>query len=79
MPAEMLAVKEWTATGTVMEKEPGQVRISLRSKDAEVVDVSEIASLFGGGGHRQASGGKLDLPFAEGLEKVKETIEGYLK
>lgn len=74
MAGEMLGVKDWQATCTVMEKEPGQVRISLRSKNAEVIDVSKIAEQLGGGGHKQASGGKLSLPFAEALEKVIEVI-----
>ncbi len=36
------------------EIKPGEVRISFRSKGA--VDVSELASRYGGGGHRNAAG-----------------------
>lgn len=38
----------------------GKVRVSLRSRGPEGVDVSEIARLFGGGGHRNAAGFEVD-------------------
>lgn len=34
----------------------GTVKLSFRSEDASYADVSKIADLFGGGGHRNASG-----------------------
>ncbi len=40
------------------EMEPGLTRISLRSK-SEQVNVSDIASQFGGGGHQAAAGARL--------------------
>lgn len=40
------------------EVEPGLTRISLRSKNPQV-DVSDIAALFGGGGHRAAAGARV--------------------
>lgn len=40
------------------EVEPDLTRISLRSK-SEAVNVNDIASLFGGGGHRAAAGARL--------------------
>ena len=36
------------------ETEPGQVRLSFRSKGA--VDVAALAARWGGGGHRNAGG-----------------------
>ncbi len=36
------------------ELEPGNYKVSLRSKD--MVDVNEIAAFFGGGGHKKAAG-----------------------
>jgi len=41
------------------EIEPGEVRISLRSKHPEV-NVNEIAKQFGGGGHKAASGARME-------------------
>lgn len=40
------------------EAEPGLVRVSLRSKSARV-NVNEIASRFGGGGHAAAAGARI--------------------
>jgi bifunctional oligoribonuclease and PAP phosphatase NrnA len=40
------------------ELEPGLTRISLRSKNGKV-NVNEIASLFGGGGHKAAAGARI--------------------
>jgi len=50
----------------------GTVRGSLRSKG---VDVSAIAALFGGGGHRVASGFTLK---AKGVEEIVDTILAYI-
>jgi len=57
----------------VMELEDG-VRVSLRSKN---VDVSKLAQIFGGGGHRLAAGFtlkqcKIDETMDTILEKIKE-------
>jgi phosphoesterase RecJ-like protein len=44
---------------------------SLRSSIDEL-DVSAIARLFGGGGHRQAAGFSTDLPLEEIVERIRE-------
>jgi phosphoesterase RecJ-like protein len=44
---------------------------SLRSSIDEL-DVSAIARLFGGGGHRQAAGFSTDLPLPEIVEQIRE-------
>jgi phosphoesterase RecJ-like protein len=45
-----------------------RVKVSLRSKDE--LDVHGLAVGFGGGGHRNAAGIVLDLPFDEVVESV---------
>jgi len=42
------------------ELEDGRIKGSLRSR--ERVDVNAVCRMFGGGGHRLASGAKLDGP-----------------
>ncbi len=58
--------------------EPGEVKVSLRSKDP--IDVDEVARAFGGGGHLQAAGctvkGKIDEVIPLVIKKVKETLKG---
>lgn len=53
------------------EKEPGQTRVSLRSKGA---DVNRVAAVFGGGGHIRAAGCSISLPLEEAKKKLLEAI-----
>jgi phosphoesterase RecJ-like protein len=58
------------------EVKPGEVKVSLRSK--HIVDVSQIAQGFGGGGHAKASGytwfGTLQEAKSELLSKLEEAL-----
>jgi len=55
------------------EVEPGVLRISLRSDGS--VDVAEIASRHGGGGHPRAAGCQIEEPFEQVREPLLEEIE----
>lgn len=58
----------------VKEFEPGDYRVSMRSLG--VIDVCEIASKFGGGGHRYAAGfSSKESPF-DIIENVKKQVNG---
>jgi phosphoesterase RecJ-like protein len=52
---------------------PHQSRINLRSQNH--FDVAKLASKFNGGGHRKASGAKLEV----GLEESKKKILAAIK
>ena len=55
---------------------PGTMKLSLRSVGDFPCD--QMASrFFGGGGHKNASGGKLQCTMEEALEKVKAAIDSY--
>lgn len=55
---------------------PGSMRLSLRSVGDFPCD--QMASrFFNGGGHKNASGGKLHCPMPEAVEKVRAAIESY--
>ena len=55
---------------------PGIMKLSLRSVGDFPCD--QMASrFFNGGGHKNASGGKLQCSMEEALEKVKAAIEAY--
>lgn len=58
------------------ELQDGKIRLSLRSKGG--VDVARIASGFGGGGHRHASGCTLAGPLTAATEKILETVRREL-
>jgi phosphoesterase RecJ-like protein len=52
-------------------------KVSLRSSDG-VVDVSAIARLHGGGGHRRAAGFGTDLPYPELIEFLRAEVARQL-
>ena len=54
------------------EDKPGVIKGSMRSKYD--VNVNEIASIFGGGGHIKASGFTSTLPHEEIIKKVLEKL-----
>lgn len=60
----MNTIPESRATILFYETEDKQIRASLRTED-EHVDVAQLAAIFGGGGHKKASGftinGKLEI------------------
>jgi phosphoesterase RecJ-like protein len=55
----------------------GLKKVSLRSSDGEV-DVSAIARLQGGGGHRQAAGFQTDLPLEAVVEFLRAQVAAQL-
>lgn len=56
---------------SLIEEVPGNIKLSSRSRDAEICDVSKLAALFDGGGHRVAAGA---LVKGKSLEEVKTEI-----
>ncbi len=59
------------------EHEPDHYRISLRSKNS--VDVSEVAALFGGGGHTKASGCHMQGTLEQVRNKLLSAIRQHLE
>jgi len=62
----------------LIEYEQGKTKGSLRSEEYKGVDVSKIASLFGGGGHKLSSGfranGRPEKVFKKVIKKAREII-----
>lgn len=54
----------------------GATRVSLRSGDA--LDISEIARMFGGGGHPAAAGCTVDRPLEEAVSVVVGAVEKWM-
>ena len=59
------------------EHEPGQIRVSLRAKNA--FDVREVAEVFGGGGHRKAAGARLSMPLQEAKAQLVSEVQRRLE
>ncbi|MFC1737817.1 bifunctional oligoribonuclease/PAP phosphatase NrnA [Planctomycetota bacterium] len=57
----------------LVEADDGRVRCSLRSTGA--VDVREIASKFGGGGHKMAAGAHLKMTLQQAKEAIKKEVQ----
>jgi phosphoesterase RecJ-like protein len=58
------------------EQEDGRVKASLRSR--ERVDVNAVCKRFGGGGHRLASGARLDGPMSKAHNEMDAAILAQL-
>ncbi len=69
------SVKEIQVGITLIERDLNVVKVSFRSKDAVKYDVSKLAVLLGGGGHKMAAGATLEMPLPEAIEKVLKTCE----
>lgn len=58
------------------EEENGNTRVSLRSKDG--TDISQIARMFGGGGHKAAAGCTVDRPMTEAIDLVVDATRKWM-
>jgi len=54
------------------------LRMSLRSKTPDI-DVSKLAKLFNGGGHKCASGARINKSLKEFLPKLKMELENFIR
>ena len=54
------------------------LRMSLRSKTPDI-DISKLAKLFNGGGHKCASGARIKEPLMEFIPKLKKELENFIK
>lgn len=59
------------------EIEAGKTKVSLRSQDS--IDISQVARLFGGGGHTNAAGCSLLLPLPEAKKIIFEKVQEFLR
>jgi phosphoesterase RecJ-like protein len=60
---------------SIVEIEPGFVKMSFRTRDSNKYDVSKLATALGGGGHRAAGGARLNMTLPEAINKVVETAK----
>lgn len=72
------SVVGWNVVAMMIEEVPGEVKCSFRTRDAKEFDVSKVAVLLGGGGHKAAAGAMIKKPMAEAIELAAETIRKEL-
>lgn len=68
----------YNVTAMLIEKNPDDMKVSLRTRDSDKFDVSKVALALGGGGHKAASGASMKMPIDEAVEKMAETIKEVL-
>ncbi len=59
----------------IVEAEPHQLRLSFRSSDSTKYDVSKLAAILGGGGHKAAAGAVLNMS----IDEAKSLVETKAK
>lgn len=72
----LIGAEEADAVAVFVECEDGQVEVGLRAKPG--LDISQVASQFGGGGHALAAGCRLAGPLEEAQSRVLETMRTIL-
>ena len=60
----------------IKEIDENLTKVSLRSKNG--INVSDVASKFGGGGHFNAAGCQIEKPFKEAKETILSTVREAL-
>jgi phosphoesterase RecJ-like protein len=65
----------WNIGISLIELEPNIVKISFRTRDSDIFDVSRLAVALGGGGHKAAAGATLKMSCDEAVKKVVETAK----
>ncbi|RJP30702.1 MAG: bifunctional oligoribonuclease/PAP phosphatase NrnA [Phycisphaerales bacterium] len=82
---EPLRIRSVIVSVLLIEQPDGPVRVSFRSKApiegyvSADVDVSAIAARFGGGGHRRASGARIEGTLADVRRRVVERVSEELE
>ncbi|HUV03808.1 MAG TPA: bifunctional oligoribonuclease/PAP phosphatase NrnA [Armatimonadota bacterium] len=58
------------------ECQDGNTKVSLRSRDG--LDISQVARLFGGGGHRAAAGCTVERPLSDAVGLVVDAVQKWM-
>ncbi|HBG81431.1 TPA: hypothetical protein DDW69_01175 [candidate division CPR2 bacterium] len=69
----ILTLKDAKIIMVLIEEEPGFIKVSMRTRDPKI-NLTEIAKVFGGGGHRGASGFSINGSFSRAAESVPDII-----
>jgi phosphoesterase RecJ-like protein len=66
----MRTVKGWEISVALIEIEPQLIKVSIRSQDINVFDVSQLAVALGGGGHKGAAGAVLKMSLGDAKKLI---------
>lgn len=71
----MRTVEDWKIVVAIIEATPGKLRMSFRSRDMNKYDVTKLAGIFNGGGHKEAAGATADMSIIDAIKIVVEKCE----
>jgi phosphoesterase RecJ-like protein len=75
---QLKSVVGWNIAVSLIEKDPGVIKMSFRTRDARIYDLSKVTGLLGGGGHAGAAGAQIMGTLDEAKQKViKALAEAY--
>ncbi|MFA6554648.1 MAG: DHH family phosphoesterase [Candidatus Paceibacterota bacterium] len=59
----------------IIEARPNKIKMSFRSGNSGICDVSKLAVSLGGGGHKAAAGASIEMPLVDAKKLVVEKIK----
>lgn len=79
IPQQVGSVQVIALISEAQSEQGPQSRISFRSKPvANAINVADVASLFGGGGHARAAGAKVDAPIQDVRPRIIQALSEAL-
>lgn len=75
---KLVSVIGWNITALLVEKKPGQVFVSMRTRDAKRYNLTKLVVPLGGGGHPAAAGVTLNQPFEEAKQRLISAVQTNL-
>jgi phosphoesterase RecJ-like protein len=73
------SVVGWDIGACMVEKDPGSVYVSFRTRDSEKYDLSILAGKLGGGGHKAAAAAVVSGTIEEVTRKIVDTAQAMLQ
>jgi hypothetical protein len=72
---QLKSVVGWNIGVSFIEQEPGMVKMSFRTRDSRIYDLSKVTGLLGGGGHGGAAGAQVKGTIDEAKKKVLKALQ----
>lgn len=75
IPNLLKSVIDWEIGVSFIEYQKNKIKISLRTRNSKKYNLIKIAQKLGGGGHSNAAGANLSMPFDEAKDLFLKTIK----
>lgn len=71
---KLISVDSWQIGISMIETEPNQINVSIRTRDAQQYDLTKLAKALGGGGHKAAAGANFDNTIEQAIDQIEQKI-----